>query len=229
MFQSTRFFRRWSLALLLSAFALQASGQEEGGVRVRFVSFPKSAEPLELEMRVGEEKTVEIKAPSNEVSKPIRVPALSEWVFGETVLGQDDKPIFKVLGKGKAVSSPDQIILLVQKGKDRADGYEVLTVDGRAKGFGVGKFLFLNAAQVKIAGDIGSRKFVLIPGAYRVIEPKNTGGLCQATLFYDKDGEARPFYDSRWPVSANARAMIFIYHDPTTKKLKLHSLRDFIE
>jgi hypothetical protein len=137
--------------------------------------------------------------------------------------------VFKVLGKGKAPASPDQIILLVQRGAEREDGYEVLAIDGRAKGFGGGKFLFLNATRVRVAGDVGDRKFALLPGKHIVIEPKDEGGLCQAILYYDKEGEARPFFSSRWPVNQRARSMIFLYHDPTTTKLRLHSLREIIE
>lgn len=208
---------------------IRADAQDGAKTELRFVSFPKSIEPLSIELQLGEGKTVTIKAPSNEISAPISVPAQAVWVFGETKADEEGKPTFHVLGKAKSVESPSQILLLVRKGAEKSEGFEVLALDGRADRFGGGKFLFVNATRVKIGADVGERKFVIEPSGHQVIAPKSDGGLCHATLYFDKEGKARPFFSSKWPVNEAARAIIFIYHDPRSRKLRLHSLREFLE
>jgi hypothetical protein len=219
------------LTLVIFGFAMptHSAAKEASNVELRFVSFPKSREPVQLEMLVGEEKTVDIEAPSNQVSRPMKVPSQATWIFGEKALDSEGKPTFNIFGKVVAANSPSQIILLVKKGMENSDGFEVLALDGRQKGFGAGKILFMNAAKIKIGADVAGKKFVLDPGKNRIISPASTNGLFQAILYFDRDGEARPFFSSRWPVNDDARAMIFIYHDPRSKKLRIHSLREFLE
>jgi hypothetical protein len=218
-----------TLALLGITSPIRSQAQEASRVDLRFVSFPKSEKPVQLEMRLGEGKTVLIEAPSNQISAPMRVPSQLTWIFGDTAVDAEGKPTFNVFGKGKAVSSPTQILLLVRKGAANSDGFEVIALDGRTSGFGAGKMLFMNAARIRLAADVGGKKFVLEPGTHQIIAPKSSDGLCQAILFYEKEGKARPFFSSKWPVNNNARAMIFIYPDPRSKKLRLHSLREFLE
>jgi hypothetical protein len=205
--------------------------QEAAKVSLRFLSFPKAIDPVKVELHISEGKTIEIEAPSNEFSPAVDVVSAGVWSVGETLEGPDGKPVFKEYGRTKAAASPQQMLLLVRKGKENADGFELVALDGRMDGFGGGKFLFMNAAKVDIAGVVGSEKFAVKPGKHSIIKPKADGNddkkLVHATLYFRTDGQPKPFFSSTWPLSDAARCLIFFYHDPDTNRLRLHSIRDF--
>jgi len=57
-----------------------------------------------------------------------------------------------------------------------------------------------------------------------------TNGRTFHAMFYFRAGDkAKPFFSSKWPTTKNARGLIFFYQDPETKRLRLHSIRDFLE
>jgi hypothetical protein len=204
--------------------------QEAAKVSLRLLSFPKAIDPVKVELQISEGKTIDVEAPSNEFSPPVHVVSTGVWSVGETVKGPDGKTVFKEYGRTKAVASPQQMLLLVRKGKENAAGFELVALDGRVDGFGGGKFLFMNAARIDIAGVVGSEKFVVKPGKFSIIKPKGEAGdkkLVHTTLYFRKDDQPKPFFSSTWPLSDAARCLIFFYHDPDTKRLRLHTIRDF--
>lgn len=214
---------------LLGLTAPPCTAQQAAGVTLRFLSFPKEIDPQPVELWLGEGKTSKVEIPGNELSAPHKVPPLATWVVGETTKGPDGKPVFKEYGRAKALAAPSQLILLVRKGAQNSDGFAVIPVDSGATRFGGGKFLFANAARVDIAGVVGGERFALKPGQHTIIKPKLEpgAGTVHATLYYRKEEEAKPFFSSQWPVSANARGLIFLYHDPDTGRLRLHTIRDY--
>lgn len=225
--------RQFAFPLLLTVLVfsrLPCAAQEGASVTLQFLSFPRAMDPEPVELVVGEGKTIEVEIPSNELSQSHKVPRMATWAVGETVDGPDGKPVFNTFGKARALASPKQLILLVRKGKDYADGFELIPVDNQIARFGGGKFLFMNAAKVDIAGKIGEDKFALKPGRHVIVKPKMKAGerTLHASLYYRKDGEPKPFFSSRWPVGDYARALVFFYHDPDTERLRLHTIRDFL-
>lgn len=210
--------------------SLPCAAQQEAGVTLRFLSFPSMDHPTPVELVVGEGKTIQVEIPTNELSTPYSVKKQAAWVFGETVKGKDGKPAFTVFGKAPALAANDQLILLIRKGKTNADGFEVIPINSVKTEFSGGKFLFVNAASIDVAGLIGTVKFVLKPGAHTIVQPKGdekNKRICKIDLYYKNDGEARPFFASTWPLSDTARALIFFYHDPESRHLLLHTIRDF--
>lgn len=185
---------------------------------------------LPVELLVGEGETIKLEVPSNELSGSVRVPRMTSWVFGEKFTNAEGKPSFKIFGETKSIPSSNQLILLIRKGKNMADGVEVRTIANDLSEFGGGKFLFMNAAKVDIAGDAGGEKFALRPDAHTIVKPKPDpgGGLFQATFAFRRDDKPQPFFSSRWPVSDKTRGFIFFYHDPNTQQLRMHSIRDFL-
>ena len=216
------------LALVLGLLPCRA--QNAGEVKLRFLSFPKSIEPLKVELRLAEGKTVGVEAPSNEFSQPLSVVSTGVWSVGETVEGADGKPAFKEYGRATAPASTQQMLILVRKGDSNADGFDLIALDGKVDAFGGGKFLFLNAAKVDIAGVVGQEKFVVKPGSHTILKPKAEEGsqLAHAMFYFRKDDEPRAFFSSRWPVGDQARSMIFFYHDPESKHIRMHTVRDFL-
>jgi hypothetical protein len=226
---STRLFLVAGFALSL----LPCSAQEGGEVTLQFLSFPKALDPQPVELLLGEGKTLEVNIPTNELSKPYKVTRLASWAVGESATGEDGKPAFKVFGQAPALASPKQLILLVRKGATNADGMEVIPIDNRVENFGGGKFLFMNAAKIDIAGEIGGEKFAIEPGKHVVVRPmtgktENGKKLVHTSLYFRKGEEAKPFFSSVWPLSEKVRSLIFFYHDPETKSLRLHTIRDFL-
>lgn len=197
---------------------------------MRFVSFPKSTEPVKVKLWIAENNYLEIEAPTNWLSKPKKVPSLGSWTVGETTEGPDGKSVFTELGRTKALTTPDQILLLVRKGKNNADGFDLIALDARTNGFGAGKYLFLNAAKVDVAGVIGEEKFLVKPAQHTMIQPKIPAGqhTVHAALYFRKGDEARPFFSSEWRISDDSRNMIFFYHDPNTTHIRMHAIKDYI-
>jgi hypothetical protein len=167
--------------------------------------------------------------PTNELSREVRVPRMSAWQVGEMKEGADGEPVFQVYGRAQALNSPSQLLLLVRRGPDYSDGFNVLVLDNRTAGFGRGQFLFMNAARTDIAGEVGGERFALRPGTHTIIRPQaEAGGSTVHAMFYYRGQEqVRPFFSSQWPVSEVARGLIFFYNDPQSGHLRLHSIRDF--
>lgn len=219
-----------SIVVGLALCILPCQSQNAGKVSLRFLSFPKSMESVKVELRLAEGKTVAIEAPSNEFSPPLNTVSTEVWAVGETVQDPEGKPVFKEYGRTAAPDSPQQMLLLVRKGKGNSDGFDLIALDGRATAFGGGKFLFMNAAKVDIAGTVGGEKFVVKPGSHMIITPKSEGGTrtAHAMFYFRKNDEAPPFFSSRWPVNERARSMVIFYHDPENLHLRMHTIRDFL-
>jgi len=215
------------LALLFVASLLPCAAQ--GEVTLRFISFPKGLDLEPVELLIGDGKTIKIEITTNELSSPYKVPQQAFWSIGETTAGPDGKDLFKEFGRAKALASPSQLILLVRKGKKYSDGFDVISVDNRGANFGGGKFLFFNGARIDIAGELGGERFVLRPSQHTVIKPKSTAGkpTFQTVFWFRRDDEAKPFFSSVWPYSADAQSLIFFYHEPGTNYLRFHSIRSF--
>jgi len=225
--------RPFSPPALLAAFLLSvlpSAAQEGATVALQFLSFPRSLAPEPVELVVGEGKTIVVEIPTNELSRTYKVKRQGTWAVGETIEGKDGNPACKTFGQARALASPRQLILLIRKGRENADGFELIPIDSRGTKFGGGKFLFLNATKINIAGVVGAEKFAVRPGKYAIIKPKIKAGehTCHTALYYQKDGKQKNFFSSKWPVSKTARGLIFFYHDPDTRRIRLHSIRDFL-
>ncbi|MCH7228108.1 hypothetical protein [Haloferula sp. A504] len=216
------------LAMLLgSPPSLYSQGEDK--VALRFLTFPKQLERQSVELLTGEGRTIEVEPPSNELSKTIRVPRMSSWVFGETTVNEDGETTFNTFGKAPSLSASNQLLILVRKGDRFEEGIEIIPVDGRISRFGGGEFFFMNATTVDIGCEAAGKKFAVRPKSHYIFDPEASGRTAHFTFYFRKADEARPFWSSRWPVADYARALVFFYHDPQTKRLRIHSIRDFLD
>ena len=225
------------LCVISMAFITPVIAQEAEQVTLRFLSFPKSASPEPVELMIGDGEVLEVKTPTNALSEPYKVKRLATWSVGklEPAKDKDAKPTFTSYGSAASIASSDQIILLIRTGKENKDGMQVIPIDNSAKNFGGGKFFFMNASKVDIAGMLGGTKFALKPGQQSIIEPKElnkregseTEGFF-TEFYFKKEDEARPFFSSRWPANEKARSMVFFYHDTQNDRLRMHTIRDYI-
>jgi hypothetical protein len=204
-------------------------------VTLQFVTFPKWTTREPIQMVIGEGETLEFTAPSNSFSKPYQVPKLSSWVFGR--MGQNEKgdPIFETFGQGKALGSKSQLILLIRLGKEAKDGLKVIALDSQLGEFDGGQFFYYNTSTFDIGGMMGKSKFLLKPGEYKIIKPnaedivvKEGQSFVQTVHLYRKEEFSNPFFNSTWHLNPKARSMIFFYQDNNQKRLKMHTIQDFL-
>lgn len=207
-------------------------GQEKQ-VSLQFVCFPISNDPQPVNLLVGEGKAISVELPSNVLSPVYKVPALESWVLGKAAQNAEGKFVFDSYGKVPSAGADNQIVFVIRKGKEDKDGFEMLSFDSGNKGFGGGKYIFLNGAKVDIAGEVGGTKFALAPQKHKLIAPtpsetKENRKYLYITLYFRKGEEATPFYTSTWRFSEKARTLVFFHHDPHTGQLRTHTIRDYI-
>ena len=208
--------------------------QNDLGVNVRFVTFPVllSTEPVELYLGKGE--SVEIQLPTNSLSKPYRVNNVSACALGKSGMDEEGNPKFDIYGQTPLLSSREQIILVTLKGREPSEGLELTAFDSSRKGFNGGKYLLMNASKADIAGNLGASKFALRPNQHMLLAPKaseeKNNRKYLYTKFFFRSGETtRPFYTSTWRFSEQARCMVFFHHDPHSKQLRTHTIRNYLE
>lgn len=223
MFISTPSTRFASCILLVAACVLTpiSNAQQAEQISLQFISFPQQLENKPIELLVGEGKTIKVEIPSNELSRPYKVPALGSIVVGQNIVNDKGKSQFEVYGQSKSIAANRQIILLIRKGEENSDGFLVLPLNGQLNEFSGGNYLFINASNLQIGGTIGDKKFELNPGQRNLLKPNasHTGGGCQVTLFYKKETKWKIFYDTRWSVNTGYRSLIFFYQDPESGHL----------
>lgn len=229
--------RLFSTSAFLLAFlaGIGMAKQEGEQVTLQFVTFPKWIIREPIQMVIGEGETLEFIAPSNSFSKAYQVPKLSHWVFGRTGQNEKGDPVFETFGQGKALGSKSQLILLIRLGKKPKDGLKVIALDSQLGEFDGGQFFYYNASTFDIGGMMGDSKFVLKPGEYRIIKPKDKDimvkdgmSFVQTVHLYRKEDIQNPFFNSTWHLNPKARSMIFFYQDNDQKRLKMHTLQDFM-
>jgi hypothetical protein len=202
-------------------------------VDLHFVSFPKVANPEPLELLIGENDTLEVQLPTNHISQAYQVPALLNWALGKSS-GPDIKNFsFESYGTAPSVNTKSQLVLVIRSDKDESSDLQLATLDFSQDGFGGGEYLFMNATMVDIAGIIGEQKFALKPGKSTLLAPeptKTTGdrGYSYARFFFRNNDAAKGFFSATWRLNERARSMVFFYHDPGTKQIRLHIIRSFL-
>ncbi len=223
-----------SLFLGLALTAFPCAAQEKQIINVRFVTFPVLTGDEPLELIAGEGKITPIELPTNGLSKAFEIENIRKCTLGKKVTDDEGKESFTVYGQTKALTSKDQIILVIRKGEKLSDGLELTAFDSSAKGFGGGKYFLMNASKADIAGVIGSSKFKLKPKQHTLIAPKpskqkNNRKYLYTEIHFRKGDIERPFYTSTWRFSDRARCMVFFHHDVNSKQLRTHTIRHYIE
>jgi hypothetical protein len=221
-------------AFLGLMFVVNARSQEET-VTLQFVTFPKWTTRIPIEMAIGNGETIEITAPSNGFSKPHEVPKLANWIFGRSGVDEKGDPVFDTFAQGKSLNTPHQLILLIRKNNDPADGMQVIALDSSESKFKGGEFFFMNVSDFDVAGQMGESRFMIKPAQHRIVSPtakdihtREGIPFIQTVLFYRKNEESNPFFSSTWHVNPKARSMIFFYHSGKNNRLRMHTIQDFM-
>lgn len=227
------FTNRFSILTLLAVFtlgSLPCSAQVGSFVELQFLAFPKKLKPEPIELLVGENKTIQVQTPGNELSPIYKISRNGRIIVGETIENEEGKSEFLVYGSAGLIDSSKQIVLLFRKGEKKSDGFVVLPINGDLSDFSGGSYLFVNASRINVAGAIGGKKFDLGPGEREMLQPKAThpGGACQATFAYMKKDEWKVFKDTRWTTSKRYRSLIFFHQHPTSGRLMISPVVDML-
>lgn len=217
-----------SKRLLTLAVTLATSGAARAQeVQIECLSFPKHAVET-IELLVGKEETIPVTLQSHALTTPLKVPRSATWQFGKSTTDKEGKFRFKTFGAIKPLGASKQLLLFIREGPAVADGLKVVALDAGKTGFGASKMMLMNLADRPVAGQVGGQRFVLAPRKHVVIKPAADRGknLCFADLRYQRDGKWRAFFSTNWPVLPDARGLIFIYNDPRSVSLKIHSVVD---
>lgn len=210
---------------MVSLFA--SSSLAEKTVELRFISFPKDAQPSHLELLFGEAKTIKIQVPTNRISQTYQVPEMATWIIG-TSENTGEEFIFKNLGEAQAINSDQQLILILPSG-DSSRGLRLIPVDASSSGFCGGRHLLVNHTQKRISGVFGNQEFSIEKDEYATLIPDEVSEKkTSATIAIYFGEETRPFLSSKWRVSPKAKSVVLFYDDPETKHTKLHSIRDYL-
>jgi len=212
---------------ITSAMMTVASAQK---TTLQFLAFPKQLRPEPVELLIGDDKTIEVQTPGNELSPAYEVPVLDSIVVGKSTTNDKGEPVFEVYGKAKSLGTSKQIILLMRKGKETRDGFVVLPINGDLGNFGGGSYLFINASALNVGGIIGDSKFALKPGQRNLLKPTPNFAdeICQVTLAYQREDDWKTFKDTRWSANKAYRSLVFFYQNPQTGRLGVAPVVDIL-
>ncbi|MDX1681336.1 MAG: hypothetical protein R3242_11475 [Akkermansiaceae bacterium] len=218
------------VALFALAAIAKLGAQPVDKVEIQFVSFPAIADPSSVELRIGPEEAIEVELPTRSLSEVYRVNRMSHWLLGRSGVDEEGNFAFTTYGKTKVGNGSKQIILVMPKGKNYSDGLEMIALNGSQEGLGLGKYLVYNASRTDIAGKIGDKGFNLKQGGYTILDPEpnevvNNSKYLFVHLFYRKGDEPKPFKDTKWRHTENAKFFVFFHHNPGTPQIQVHYIR----
>jgi len=221
---------RAALLAFAIAFVSMPAASAQDKISLQFLAFPKKAQPEPVELLIGENKTIEVEIPGNELSPTYKVSPLGSIVVGKTTANKEGEPVFEVYGKARSIAASKQIILLIRKGKEDSDGFVVLPLNGELGDFRGGSYLFINASNLNVGGVMGDTKFALKPGQRRLLKPApdHEGDICQVTLAYQREDKWKTFKDTRWPTNERYRSLVFFHQDPESGRLGVSPIIDML-
>lgn len=221
------------IALLMTSLPAEAQTGELSELHLQFISFPKAAEPQEVELYLGDGESMEIEIPTNRISRSYVVKPMKRLVLGESTKDVEGNYLFKPYGQAASLNIQKQLILVLRKSRQNNNELALVPMPNTDLNFGGGSFFFMNATPLDIAGVLSDKKFVLKPGKSTIIKPspsevKGVYKYCKAQLLYRKGEEVRSFFNTTWRLNDDARSLIFLYQDPNTKHIRLHTIRDYL-
>lgn len=210
--------------------SLMTTAIAEETISLQFLAIPRQVRPEPVEVVIGQNETIQVHTPGNELSQPYQVPKMDSIVLGKSSFNEDGVAKFDVYGRAKLLDNRKQIILLLRRGPTNEDGFTVLPISGEMNEFKGGSYFLLNASGTSISGQIGNKRFEIEPGSKALINPSATheGGGAQATFAYKRGDEWKVFRDTRWSVNPAYRSMVFFFQNPSTSRLAVAPVVDML-
>ncbi|MEM7519268.1 MAG: hypothetical protein AAF368_20385, partial [Planctomycetota bacterium] len=111
--------------LLLTTFLILTPLAAEE-VTLEFVCLPRGFGLVELKLLAGDEKVIDVRMNSTEVSQAVTVPRLAEYRFGIIDESEGDAPGFRLLAKARPLASKKQLFVFLKRGEDTRDGFHIV-------------------------------------------------------------------------------------------------------
>lgn len=214
-----------------SAAAQDNPGAEkEGRIMVRVICSQPVDGATELKLAQGDAVLHDVKMIPSLVTDPMEVGrgelSLARWSGSGDALVLD--PVVKV-------TIPDagsRFVLAMFPSPDANPKtpyvHLLIRIDGLR--FNASDLYLHNLTGLPVAGELGKSKFVVAPAKSTVVtpEPEPAGErMYQARFFYQREGEAHFFNDTRWPLATTARVYLFFVPDPARQSIGYVSFREY--
>ncbi len=198
---------------------------------LQFVILPGGGDTGPIELLTGKGESITIEASSQEVSKPYRVDRRGQWTVGKFESAANGIRKFTEYGSAKSLATRHQLVILIRMGSTHADGFKVIVAGNGLVQFGGGAYLLVNGSDKDIGARLGAEELTIAPGEHGIVKPEAAAGrgTCHVQFSYRKMDKMKPFLSTNWPVNANTRGLICFHTDPETKRLGIHSIRDFVK
>lgn len=218
------------IVTLLALTAASAIGQQAGTVQLRLITLPPKTEhpALKLLQETGEVLPVETAA--SRLTGPYKVPKQEFWTFVTATPPAANEPAPAHLAKIRALTSANQLVVLMKE-PNPSGKYGGFALNTAKDAFAERQFLVINLSPVALAAEIGGKRVALPTGKSVVVKPAADQGpdLCHATIFSRTGEQWQPFFSTNWPLRDKVRGFVFLYQEPTTGKILLHAVTDFLE
>jgi hypothetical protein len=214
------------VAFLSLLGGVESTMAQDGKVSLRFITFPPVTKPETFHLAVAGGGAISIEAGSRSFSQPVSVTAQEKWSVVESPANETRKEEPKVLGQAPSLPVDEQLIILLRKGRNPEDGYSMVVVPDPSGGDTGGSVMFFNLSAVKLSGLVGGKRFLLKSREHIAIKPKLSadGRNFQSRFAHHLGKKPKMFYASTWPGSERAAMFVFFFHDPSTRRLTLHSV-----
>lgn len=217
-------------ALFVSSVYLSA--QEKKEVSIQFIAFPVSNNSESIELLITENKSIPIELPTTNLSPVYKVPPMNQCVLGKFE-GNEKEKKFSEYGRIQSTGTSNQLVLVIRLGKSIKEGLKLIPIKYDEEDFGGGQFFMMNTTMVDIGIEMGSSKVGLKPNTFKLIKPKesrrvNGNKQLFITVYFRNKDTITPFYSSTWRLNDKARSLVFFYHDPTSKRIRTHTIRHYL-
>lgn len=131
----------------------------------------------------------------------------------------------------------DVLLLFVQQrsteaGESAQSKYTILVMNESLNTFPFGSYRIFNFSERDVGGILGDSKFILPPKSQKVITPSVENHLSMQVHFSKKQDEQWvPEVNTRWNYEENARRIVFISEDTSSRrsKIKIKTISEYKE
>jgi hypothetical protein len=209
-----------SLLIFPAAHAQEAEKESSKGIQIRGFAFEYFGGIVSLELRSEEKILGQLKLPTGQLKQRISVPK-RQFKYG--VLAANEE--FKTMGLVKLPDIGRDFILVFVPTKKGYKVFPLRTDDPEFKGNDA--YLF-NFSSRFLGILLGTSKQTVKPMETVRLRPSypDEATFYRALFTYEKEGEFRPFSNTRWPVNQNTKALIFVFENSSTGKVSYRSVTE---
>lgn len=210
------------MILLFNTALLGAQEETDGrksAIQLRGFAFAHFEGIDRLELRHEGNTVGELFLPTGHLRARARV---SSRIFS---YGVTKDGVFRSLGRTALPAEGRDYILVMAPIQN---GYKAFPVRADDPDFRGDDTMLFNFTKHKLAILLGDGKFKVDPWANALLRPSFAEGATfyQAMFAFEKNGSVEVFNNTRWPVNANTKALVFVFHDQAKNQLMYRSVTE---